>query len=119
VSGHLDEKRETASLRISASQVVQAIISARDPKETLELPPEMQLIAAGTGIVWIGFVILMLGKRAERSFGEMTQLSGRDLFQNLRSYFNGTNILIFKVASYVGMTIVLAGVAWMVTLSVQ
>lgn len=84
-----------------------------DPKATLEMTVDFQLLMIGVASAWVGFAVLLFGKRPEKTFRELSEFQGRKLYNNLDMFFERSNIVIFKVLSYLGLVSVLVGVALM------
>lgn len=70
----------------------------------------VQLILAGIVVFWIGVIVLLIGKRAEKSFNQVVGM-GREIYDKLDEVFLRSNVLMFKLLASLGLLIVFAGIA--------
>jgi hypothetical protein len=70
----------------------------------------VMLFTTAIPLVWLGSIVLFIGRKEGVSFGELV-IRGRRVYGELDRYFSRANIIIFKLCSYVGLVLFILGIA--------
>jgi hypothetical protein len=69
----------------------------------------VQLILIGIVTLWIGIVVLFIGKKPDISYTDIFAL-GRRVYDKLDEVFGKPHVLTFKLFAYVGLILVFGGI---------